>query len=82
MMSVRQGRRKQCEAAGAAISKGHLLLSRHFYGRQYLLKLFCMDIRLLVAIMGRKTSILILNNFIRCTVLRAQNKTSKRTYIA
>jgi hypothetical protein len=38
-----QGRWKQCEAAGAAISKGHLLLSHHFSGRQYLLKLYCMD---------------------------------------
>jgi hypothetical protein len=33
-----QGRRKQYEAAGAAISKGHLLLSHHFSERQYLLK--------------------------------------------
>jgi hypothetical protein len=68
-----QGRRKQCEArdaAGAAISKGHLLLSHHFSERQYLLKLYCMDTRLLMPIMGRQTSIDInLNNFIRCTVL-------------
>jgi hypothetical protein len=33
-----QGRRKQYEAAGAAISKGHLLLNHHFSERQYLLK--------------------------------------------
>jgi hypothetical protein len=26
-----QGRRKQCEAAGAAILKGHLLLNHHFF---------------------------------------------------
>jgi hypothetical protein len=78
-----QGRRKQCEAAGAAISKGHLLLSHNFSGQQYLLKLYCMmDTRLLVAIVGRQTSTLILNNFICCTMLRAQNKISKRTYIA
>jgi hypothetical protein len=77
-----QGRRKQCEAAGAAISKGHLLLSHNFSGRQYLLKLYCMDTRLLVAIVGRQTSTLILNNFICCTMLRAQNKISKRTYIS
>ena len=80
-----QGRWKQCEAAGAAISKGHLLLSHHFSGRQYLLKLYCMDTRLLVAVMGWKTLTLILNNFIRCTVLIGlvivQNKISKRTYI-
>jgi hypothetical protein len=49
-----QGRRKQCEEAGAAISKGHLLLSHHFSGQQYLLKLYCMDTRLLLAIMDRK----------------------------
>jgi hypothetical protein len=49
-----QGRRKQCEAAGAAISKGHLLLSHHFSGQQYLLKLYCMDTRLLLAITDRK----------------------------
>jgi hypothetical protein len=78
-----QGRRKQCEAAGAAISKGHFLLSHNFSGQQYLLKLYCMmDARLLVAIVGRQTSTLILNNFICCTMLRAQNKISKRTYIA
>jgi hypothetical protein len=41
-----QGRLKQCEAAGAAISKGHLLLNHHFSGRQYLLKIYCMDTRL------------------------------------
>ena len=76
------GTRKQCEAVGAAISKGHLLLSHHFSKRQYLLKLYCMDTQLLVAIMGRKTSTLILNNFIRCTMLRAQNKISKRMYMA
>ena len=64
-----QGRRKQCQAAGAVISKGHLLLSHHFSGWQYLLKLDCMDTRLFVAIMGRQTSTLILNNFIRCTML-------------
>jgi hypothetical protein len=40
-----------------------------------------MDSRLLVAIMGRQTLTLILNNFIRCTVLKVQNKISKRTYI-
>jgi hypothetical protein len=62
------------EAAGAAISKGHLLLSHHFSGRQYLLKLYCMDTRLLVAIVGRQTPTLILNNFICCTMLRAQKK--------
>jgi hypothetical protein len=50
--------------------------------RQYLLKIYCMDTRLLVAIMGRQTSTLILNNFIRCTMLRTQNKISKRMYIA
>jgi hypothetical protein len=77
-----QGRRKQCEAAGAAISKGHLLLSHNFAERQYLLKLYCMDTRLFVAIMGRQTLTLIFNNFIRCTVLMVQNKISKRTYIA
>jgi hypothetical protein len=77
-----QGRRKQCEAAGTAISKGHLLPNHHFSVRQYVLKIDCMDIRLLVAIMGRQTSTLILNNFIRCTMLRAQNKISKRMYIA
>jgi hypothetical protein len=50
-----QGRRKQCEAAGAAISKGHFLLSYYFSGQQYLLKLLnCMDTRLLLAIMDRK----------------------------
>jgi hypothetical protein len=54
-----QGRRKQCEAAGAVISKGHLLLSHHFSERQYLLKLYCIDTRLLVAIMGQQTSTLI-----------------------
>jgi hypothetical protein len=43
-----QGRRKQREAAGAA--KGHLLLSHHFSGQRYLLKLYCMDTRLLLAI--------------------------------
>jgi hypothetical protein len=36
-----QGRRKQCEAAGAAISKGHLPHNHHFSGRQYLLKIYC-----------------------------------------
>jgi hypothetical protein len=50
-----QGRRKQCEAAGAVISKGHLLPNHHFSVRQYLLKIYCMDTRLLVAIMGRQT---------------------------
>ena len=78
-------RRKQCEAAGAAISKGHLLLSHHFSERQYLLKLYCirMDTRLLVPIMhGRQTLTLNLNSFIRCTVLMVRNKISKRTYIA
>ena len=40
-----------------------------------------MDTRLLVAIMGRQTFTLILNNFIRCTVLKAQNKISERTRI-
>ena len=34
-------------SGGAAISKGHLLLNHHFSGRQYLLKIYCMDIRLL-----------------------------------
>jgi hypothetical protein len=77
-----QGRRKQCEAAGGTISKGHLLLSHHFSGQQYLLKLYCMDTRLLLAIMDRK-----LRNddrflAIRYTVLKAQNKISKQTYIA
>ena len=81
-LSSAQGRRKQCEAAGTAISKGHLLLSHHFSGRQYLLKLYCMDTRLLVAIVGRQTPTLILNNFICCTMLRAQKKIRKRTYIA
>jgi hypothetical protein len=73
-----QGRRKQCEAAGVAISKGHLLLSNHFSGRQYLLKLYCMDTRLLVAIVGQQTSTLILNNFICCTMLRARIKSVNR----
>jgi hypothetical protein len=54
-----QGCRKQCEVAGAAISKGHLLLSHNFSERQYLLKLYCMDTRLLVAIMGWQTLTLI-----------------------
>jgi hypothetical protein len=76
------GAPEECEAAGAAISKGHLLLSHHFSGRQYLLKLYCMDTRLLVAIVGRQTSTSISNNFICCTMLRAQNKISKRTCIA
>jgi hypothetical protein len=68
-----QGRRKQCEAAGAAISKW----------AANLLKIYCgMDTRLLVDIMGRQTSTLILNNFVRCTMLRAQNKISKRMYIS
>jgi hypothetical protein len=70
-----QGRRKQCEAAGAATSKGHLLLSHYFSGQQYLLKLYCMDTRLLLAIMDRFLAI-------RYTVLKAQNKISKQTYIA
>jgi hypothetical protein len=52
MLFLIQGRRKQCEAAGAAISKGHLLLSHHFSERQYLLKLYCMDTQLLAAIVG------------------------------
>jgi hypothetical protein len=51
---VTQGRRKQCEAAGAAISKGHLLLSHYFSGQQYLLKLYCVDTRLLLAITDGK----------------------------
>jgi hypothetical protein len=68
-------------SGGGSISKGHLLLSHNFSVRQYLLKLYCMDTRLLVAIVGRQTSTLILNNFICCTMLRAQNKISKRTYI-
>jgi hypothetical protein len=46
------------------------------------LKLYCRDTQLLVAIMGRQTLTLILNNFIRCTALMVQNKISKRTYIA
>ena len=64
------------------MSKGHLL--NHFSGRQYLLKIYCMDTRLLVAIMGLQTSAFtVLNNFmIRCTILRAQNRISKRMYIA
>jgi hypothetical protein len=41
-----------------------------------------MDTRLFVAIMSWQTSTLILNNFIPCTMLRAQNKISKRMYIA
>jgi hypothetical protein len=41
-----------------------------------------MDTQLVVAIMDRQTSTLILNNFIRCTMLRAQNKISVRIYIA
>jgi hypothetical protein len=68
-LETNQGRRKQCEAAGAAISKGHFLINHHFSGQQYLLKIYySMDTRLLVAIMGRQTSTLILNNFIRCTM--------------
>ena len=59
LYTAKQGRRKRCEAAGTAISKGHLLLSHHFSERQYLLKLYCMDTRLLVAVMGRQTSTLI-----------------------
>ena len=55
-------RRKQCEAAGAAISKGHLLLSHNFFCAAILLKLYCMDSRLLVTNMGLQTSTLILNN--------------------
>jgi hypothetical protein len=82
-----QGRRKQCEAAGAAISKGHLHFSHHISERQYFSKLYCirMDTRLLVLCllcMGRQTLTLILNSFIRCTVLMMRNKISKRTYIA
>jgi hypothetical protein len=53
-----------------------------FFWAAILLKLYCMDTRLLVAIMGRQTSTLILNNFICCTVLKAQNKISERTHIA
>ena len=41
-------------------------------------KLYCMDIRLLVAIVGRQTSTLILNNFICCTMLRALIKSVNR----
>jgi hypothetical protein len=81
-LTCTQERRKQCEAAGAAISKGHLLSNHHFSVRQYLLKIYCMDTRLLVTIMGNETSTLILNNFICCTMLRAQNKISKLMYIA
>ena len=77
-----QGRRKQCEAAGAAISKVHLLLSHHFSGQQYLLKLYCMDTRLLLAIMDRKLRNVDRFLAIRYTVLKAQNKISKQTYIA
>jgi hypothetical protein len=53
-----------------------------FFWAAIFVKLYYMDTRLLVAIIGRQTSTLILNNFIRCTVLKAQNKISKRTYIA
>jgi hypothetical protein len=77
-----QGRRKKCEAAGAAISEGHLLLSHHFSGQQYLLKLYCMDTRLLLAIMDRKLRNVDRFLAIRYTVLKAQNKISKQTYIA
>ena len=75
----RTGAPKQCEAAGAAISKGHLLLSHHFSGQQYLLKLYCMDTRLLLGIMDRNVDRFLA---IRYTVLKAQNKISKQTYIA
>jgi hypothetical protein len=81
-----QGCRKQCEAAGAAISKGHLLLSHHFSERQYLLKLYCMDTRLLVGCgyYGLANFDINLNNFICFTVLivKVQNKISKWTHIA
>ena len=53
-----------------------------FWAAIFVKTLLYMDTRLLVAIMGRQTSTLILNNFIRCTVLKAQNIISKRTYIA
>jgi hypothetical protein len=46
----------------------------HFSERQYLLKLYCMDIRLLVAIMDLQTSTLILKNFIRCIRARCKIK--------
>jgi hypothetical protein len=77
-----QGCRKQCEAAGAAISKGHLLLSHHFSGQKYLLKLYSMDTRLLLAIMDRKLRNVDRFLAIRYKVLKAQNKISKQTYIA
>ena len=43
-----------------------------------MLKLYCMDTRFLVAIVGRQTSTLILNNFICCTMLRALIKSVNR----
>jgi hypothetical protein len=68
-----QGRRKQCEAAGAAISKGHLLLSHHFSGQKYLLKLYCIsDTRLLLAIMDRKLRNVDRFLVIRYTVLKSE----------
>jgi hypothetical protein len=67
-----RGAENQCGAARAAIST-HFKRALHYSERQYLLKLYCMDTRLLVAIMGRQTSTLILNNCICCTVLKVQN---------
>jgi hypothetical protein len=79
----KQGRRKQCEAAGAAISKGHLLLNHHFSGREYLLNIYCIYGYSITCgyIMGRQSSTLNLNNFIRCTMLRERNKISKQVYM-
>ena len=73
-----QGRRKQCEAAGAAISKGHLLLSYYFSGQQYLLKLLnCMHgYPITSGYYGRKLRNVDRFLAIRYTVLKAQNKIS------
>jgi hypothetical protein len=64
-----QGRRKQCKAAGAS----HFKRALHFSERQYLFKTLLNGYSLLVAIMGRRTSTLILNNFICWCKIKSVN---------
>jgi hypothetical protein len=72
-LNPNQGRRKQCEAAGAAISKGH------FFWAAIFAKTLLYGYSITCGYYGSANFDINLN---KSTVLKAQNKTSKRTYIA
>jgi hypothetical protein len=76
-LNPNQGRQKQCEAAGQPFQKG-----TSFFWAAIFAKTLLYGYSITCGYYGSANFDINLNNFIRCTVLKAQNKTSKRTYVA